>query len=300
MRNIPSNRLPLILAIALHIILFSALFIHFSSPDTRNLQLQPEVDIIKAVAVNPADIAAQQTRIKAEEQEKQRQAQEEARKLQQEKQRQEQALAQEKAAQEKAIQQKKAAEQKAEQQKAEAAALLEQQQEEQKQLTEKTVETKKVAEEKTKQEAVEIKKQEQAKKAAEKKQKAAQALKLAQQKALENEMAAEKKQLDAARTDQQQSEIDKYTALILHTMRQNWIIPEGVNPSISCQLAIRLNADGTVISVTLLRSSGNAALDNSARLAVFKSSPLPVPADSALFNEVFRQFNLTVSPKDIE
>jgi colicin import membrane protein len=83
-------------------------------------------------------------------------------------------------------------------------------------------------------------------------------------------------------------------------MRQNWIVPEGINPDISCQLAIRLNSDGTVISVTLLRSSGNTALDNSARMAVFKSSPLPVPADPDLFKQVFHEFNLTVSPKDIQ
>lgn len=305
MRNVSSHRFSLGLAILLHVILFSALFIHFASPDTRNLQLQPDIDIIKAVAVNPADVAAVHTQINAQQQQKRHEA-EEALKQQQQQQQQEQQRAQavkrqkeaEAAAEQKAVQQA----QKQAQQKAEAAALLEQQQAEQKVLQQKqaqkavvkkqqteeaAVETKKITEEKTQQEATK------------KQQKAAEELKLAQQKELQNQMAAEKKQLEAARTNQEQSEIDKFTALILHTMRQNWVVPEGVNPTISSQLAIHLGPDGTVISVTLLRSSGNAALDNSARLAVFKSSPLPVPADKALFNEVFRQFNLTVSPKDI-
>lgn len=292
MQNI-SHRLPLILAITLHILLFIFLFAHFSSPNTQNLQLQPDVDIIKAVAVNPAEVTAQLTQIKAQEQQVQDQAQ---------------AAQRQKAA---AI----AAQQKAAQKQAEAAALLLQQQAEQKVLQQaQAVDVKKIAEKKsedakkiadaekaaTEQAQQEEIKQLQAKKDAEKKkqQKALQALKLAQQKESENQMAAEQKQLEAARTNQNQSEIEKYTALILHTMRQNWIMPDGINPEISCQLAIRLKADGTVVSVHVIRSSGNAALDNSARLAVFKSSPLPVPADKALFEQTFQEFNLTVSQKD--
>jgi colicin import membrane protein len=302
MYNVSSNRLPLILAIALHVIIFLALFIHFADTDTRNIQLQPDVAIIKAVAVNPADVAAQLTQIKAEEQQKQREAEEAALKLQQaEQQKQAKAAAQQKAAQEA---------QKQAQQKAEAAALLAQQQAEQKvlqqkqaqqaalqkQQAEKAAEAKKATEAKAAQE--EVKKQQLAKKEAEKKQqqKAAQELKLAQQKALQNQMAAEQKQLEAAKTEQQQSEIDKFTALILNTMQNNWLKPEGFKPGISCQLAIHLNPDGTVVSVTLIRSSGNPAVDNSARLAVLKSSPLPVPADPDLFNKFFREFNLTATP----
>jgi len=322
MHNTSSHRLPLILAIVLHVLLFLFLFAHFASPDTRNLQLQPDVNIIKAEAINPAEVVAQITQVKAQEQQKQHEAEEAALKLQQEQ-------AQQRAAAEAAQRQKEAevAAQQAAQKQAEAAATLAQQVAEQKVLDEKhaqevaiqkkaekaaeakktadikkTAEAdkaaeKKVADDKAKQD--EIKKR-QAKKDAEKKkqQKAAQELKLAQQKELESQMAAEQKELEAARTSQNQSEIEKYTALILHTMRQNWIMPDGINPEISCQLAIRLKADGTVVSVNVIRSSGNAALDNSARLAVFKSSPLPVPADKDLFNNTFREFNLTVSKKD--
>lgn len=307
MQTNASHRFPLILAITLHALLFLFLFAHFSSPNTHNLQLQPDVDIIKAVAVTPAEVTAQITRLRAQEQQKQRAIEQAAQKAQQE-------AAQKRAALEAQRQQEaaaKQAEQLAALKQAEAAATQEQQAAEQKVLqekqanevalqkkAEKVAEAKKAEAEKTKQE--ELKKQQQAKKDAEKKkqQKSAEALKLAQQKELDSQIAAEKKELEAARTAENQSEIDKYSALMKHTIQQNWIVPDGLNPTLSCKLSIQLKSDGTVVSVNIVRSSGNAALDNSARLAVFKSSPLPVPADKELFDSVFKQFNVTVSPQD--
>jgi colicin import membrane protein len=291
------HRLPFILAITLHLLLFLFLFGQFVSP-ASHLALQPDIDIIKAVAINPADTIAQKTQIKP--QAVQTPPPQETPPLQdpQEARTAEQAqAAKQQAAQQAAqkIQQQKQMQEKAVQEKTKKEAEVKKEIEIKK-LAEKK-ETEKKEAEKAKQEAI---KKQQLKKEAEKKQqqKAAQTLKLAQQKELENQIAAEQKQLEAARTNENQTEIEKYTALILHTMRQNWIMPDGINPEISCQLAIHLKADGTVVSVNIIRSSGNAALDNSARLAVFKSSPLPVPADKDLFDKTFRQFNLTVSKKD--
>jgi colicin import membrane protein len=51
-----------------------------------------------------------------------------------------------------------------------------------------------------------------------------------------------------------------------------------------------------VLNIKLLRSSGDAALDYSARTAVLKSAPLPVPSDPQLF-EQFRELRLTVRPE---
>ena len=54
---------------------------------------------------------------------------------------------------------------------------------------------------------------------------------------------------------------------------------------------MQIGPGGVVINVSVARSSGNPALDNSARAAVFKASPLPVPDDPDLFN-AFRQITL--------
>lgn len=92
--------------------------------------------------------------------------------------------------------------------------------------------------------------------------------------------------------------VNKYQALIQQKMQENWIVPPLVNRSLATVLLIRLAPDGRVLDVTISKSSGDASLDSSARMAVLKSSPLPVPEKADEF-EVFRQFSLTASPKNI-
>jgi colicin import membrane protein len=92
-----------------------------------------------------------------------------------------------------------------------------------------------------------------------------------------------------------QGVVDKYKALILQSIGQNWIIPANADKHSSAELLLRLAPDGTVLSVKLLKSSGNSALDESAITAVQKASPLPVPSDLQQF-KVFRQINLVVKP----
>ena len=50
-----------------------------------------------------------------------------------------------------------------------------------------------------------------------------------------------------------------------------------------------------MLSVAIIQPSGNQALDKSARIAVMKASPLPVPSDPSAFAQ-FRLLELTVKP----
>lgn len=124
-----------------------------------------------------------------------------------------------------------------------------------------------------------------------------------QQKIMQQQMAQEEKQLTAAASslanDQKlQSEIDKYKALIVATISQNWLVPDNVDKNISCELLIGVGPGGSVLNVQVTRSSGNSQLDQSATEAVFKSSPLPVPTDPELFDK-FRTLRLTVKPQNV-
>ncbi|MBI2786232.1 MAG: cell envelope integrity protein TolA [Legionella longbeachae] len=117
-----------------------------------------------------------------------------------------------------------------------------------------------------------------------------------------------KKQADAAAAQQaaqnaaQQArlagEVDKYKALIVNAIGRNWILPENVDSSLSSQFRIRLAPDGMVLEVTLTRSSGDPLLDRSARTAIYKASPLPVPTDADTFS-LFRDISLTVRPEQV-
>lgn len=93
-------------------------------------------------------------------------------------------------------------------------------------------------------------------------------------------------------------EVDKYKALIVNAIGRNWILPENVDSSLTSKFRIRLGADGTVLDVALIVSSGDPLLDRSAQNAIYKASPLPVPSDADTFN-LFRDISLTVSPKQV-
>ncbi|OGT64512.1 MAG: hypothetical protein A3J38_03020 [Gammaproteobacteria bacterium RIFCSPHIGHO2_12_FULL_45_9] len=135
-----------------------------------------------------------------------------------------------------------------------------------------------------------------------------------QQKMLEKELAQEEKklqqqQLAEARTQAAQKAaesraqaaanqgvLDRYRAAILQVIGHNWHPPQQTD--LSCQLEVRVGPGGVVLSVNLLQSSGDPALDQSAEVAVMKASPLPVPEDAALFDE-FRTLHIRMSPQEI-
>lgn len=95
-----------------------------------------------------------------------------------------------------------------------------------------------------------------------------------------------------------QGEINKYKALIVQAIGENWLVPPGTNQKLICELMIRVAKSGKVIDVQIYKSSGDQALDRSARAAVLKASPLPVPKDEKEF-EAFKQFALKVRPENV-
>lgn len=99
-------------------------------------------------------------------------------------------------------------------------------------------------------------------------------------------------------TQQIRGEVNKYKALILQVISQNWIIPSTVDKKLVAHLLVRVAPGGMVLDVEVVKSSGDDSLDRSARAAVFKSSPLPVPEDAEAFKE-FKQFVLKVKPENV-
>lgn len=117
------------------------------------------------------------------------------------------------------------------------------------------------------------------------------------EKALEQFMK-EQKPAAGRRAQNTQGIVDKYKALILHAISQEWVVPSHVNKRLFCELLIRLAPGGVVLDVQVTRSSGDILLDRSAQAAVFKASPLPVPDDIISF-EPFHEFVLKVKPENV-
>lgn len=107
--------------------------------------------------------------------------------------------------------------------------------------------------------------------------------------------AAQQAVLDAANAARVAGEVDKYKALIINAISQQWILPQNADSTMSSQFRIRLAPNGSVLEVSLTRSSGDPILDRSAQSAIYKASPLPVPNDPTTFN-LFRDISLTVRP----
>lgn len=120
------------------------------------------------------------------------------------------------------------------------------------------------------------------------------------EKSLRQQLLNEDIKLQGTQSRQSQGEVNKYKALILQKISENWIIPTQAqaNKKLSCELIIRVAPGGVVLDAQVRKSSGDLSLDSSARAAVMKASPLPVPSDSADF-DAFRQFVLKVKPENV-
>ena len=258
---------PFLLAILLHVVVFVFIFFAFKVPTKlesaaikNNAQPTP---IVKAIAVNQADVEKEVSRL---EQQQQQQA------------------ANRKAQQRKLYQQKKAL--KRQQQRAAKA---------ERSLKSQTARLKKHQQQLAKQQAqlkqqqAKLKKQQAVREALLKKQKA--------EKALQAKVAAEQKVQAAARAKQVNNLINKYNILIRNAISPNWFVSSN-QKQLSADLLISLAANGTVLNVSVAKSSGSAAFDSLAVAAVYKSSPLPVPKDPQAF-AMFRQFNLKMLPQNI-
>lgn len=125
----------------------------------------------------------------------------------------------------------------------------------------------------------------------------AKSLKEQAEKSLRQQMLDEDIKLKGTQLREAQGVINKYQALIIQAISEHWLVPPQVNKKLYCLLMIRLSPGGMVLDVQVTKSSGDPAIDSSARAAVLKASPLPVPKGEGF--EPFRQFVLKVKPENV-
>jgi len=305
-------------ALLLHIIVGTLLLMNvnfsFLKTEPKN-----EAPIINATLINQKvfdDLAQrksdkEQAEKKKVEQEKQRIQQEKQKAEEQRKQKETKRIQAEKAETER----KQKAAERLVAEKALAAKQLKAKQDAEKALAAKQLKAKQDAE-KAKQVADEKRKKQQAedaKKQAEEKRKKIEAEKIAAAKAAASAKAKaeeEKERLRRAELDKQMeaqfedtfssaqssrqlSEIARYKSLIQDKISRNWQVEPSMKGK-SCTLAIRLAADGLVISVQ--RSSGDIKLCESAKRAALKAKTLPIPKDPDISTQ-FRDFDITLEPE---
>lgn len=124
----------------------------------------------------------------------------------------------------------------------------------------------------------------------------------ARQKALADALKAEADAIaaDAAneRAKRMSAQIGEFQIAINRKIKSNWRRPSAVSGKLVTELRITLLPGGEVASVVVVKSSGNDAFDESAKDAVSRANPLPVPADPALFREQFKVLLLKFKPEE--
>lgn len=90
-----------------------------------------------------------------------------------------------------------------------------------------------------------------------------------------------------------------YVAQIQREIIQNWSRPPSARNGMEAVLRVRLFPTGELMDVKVDSSSGNAAFDRSAMLAVQKAGRFVVPSESRQFERQFREFTLLFRPDDL-
>ncbi len=265
-------------ALLVHVlfVLIVMVSIDWSSDDKASGEKQ-KIEVIQAEAVYEQEIEARVEHIREAEREKRRQEQEKKRQAEQARQRELQRQAELK---------------KKEQERKRQAALKKQREAEEKQRKEE--EARRQAE--LKKQAEEKRKQEEARKQREAEQRRQQ--ELAEQ-ALKAKLEEEARQREReARLAANRSEINKYEHLIKQQVIRNWRIPPTARSGMVCKIMVRLLPSGDVVSVQVVKSSGDPVFDRSVEDAVYSAAPLPVPGvESGLFDE-FREVKFSFDPKN--
>ncbi len=261
-------------AVVFHVLAFAAIFVSFQTSEPQTAEVKA-VKVIEAVAVDESRINAELEKIKKAEQRKQREQkrlQQKAREARKQRLREEKRL--------KALKKKQKEQQRLNRikQQKEKKRLAELERKRKEQELKQRLEEERLAElERQRRE-----KQQQLEKEARQRQE-----KLAQQK-----RAAEA----AKRARYVQGEVARYKGLIKNKITRNWIFPASYKKGMRCTIRVRLIPGGEVVSVKIVKSSGNKAFDRSVEMAVKKASPLPVPdAASGLFDN-FREVEFVFDP----
>ncbi|MBE9538308.1 MAG: cell envelope integrity protein TolA [Proteobacteria bacterium] len=110
---------------------------------------------------------------------------------------------------------------------------------------------------------------------------------------------AEEEQAQAAMTSDDIAA--SYAALIQQTVVSYWSRPPSARNGMEVLLALQLIPTGEVVSVTVVKSSGNSAFDRSAMNAVQKAEQFPELKNlpSREFEKTFRRFRLLFRPEDL-
>lgn len=308
-------RIPIAFSVILHLLIVVAMLFGWETTADKTPISAPRH--INAVVVEASSLPSEkrkveEKRLKEKEAEKQA-AEKKAEALRLQKEREQRARDKAEAEKKKEIQRKEEAKQKAE-----AERQLKIKKEKEEKLRQSELAKKKELEIKENQRKEQLEKdkkareaekvaEQQKKKKLEQERQLEEAMKLAEQerlvRAAEQEDARRREQYErqqalSAQQKADASEIDRFMGLIKQKIEQKWHKPPNLDSGIQVIIRLSLAPTGELIRAEVAKKSGNSAFDQSALSAVYAVGRFPVPDSSRVFEEKFRNFNLSFNPKD--
>ncbi len=123
-----------------------------------------------------------------------------------------------------------------------------------------------------------------------------------QEEARSQEQARAAAQAETERLEQSYAETaQSFMSVISQRVEQHWSRPPSARNGMECELLIQLVPTGRVISVDVVRSSGNAQFDRSAMQAVNQAEQFPELRNMApeVFERYYRELRLIFRPQDL-
>ena len=113
----------------------------------------------------------------------------------------------------------------------------------------------------------------------------------------ERQLQEQREVEEARQRDQTQaySAIGALVGRIGAKVRENWNKPLGSMTGLETVISVKVQRTGEVVSVKVVKSSGDDFFDRSAENAVYKASPLPFP-DEPRYYEFIKEFNFKFVP----
>ena len=118
---------------------------------------------------------------------------------------------------------------------------------------------------------------------------------------LQREKAAKEAQAKAeAEAREVASKVQYFTGFFIHDLSYNWSRPPSARNNMRAKFRITLSRFGDILTVSLLKGSGDPAFDRSAEQAIRKAAPFRwvQQMDSPTFNR-FKQFSFEFNPEDL-
>ncbi len=107
------------------------------------------------------------------------------------------------------------------------------------------------------------------------------------------EAAALQKQQQAIQARRNQQLQNSWIGLLKAKIQRNWVIPPGYQPGQSCQVTVKQDQGGYILSLQIGQCSGDELFRRSIETAVKRSEPLPLAPNQQVFQATL---NFTFKP----